>query len=81
MNRKFCIFLFIVCKVAHYFVAVLKIWVIKVVKGLNIINLYAVNDLITGPDPADIQYYAYSMKSLNNFQNTLAALRFRTFAH
>ena len=42
-NRKFCIFLFIICGVAHHFVAVLKIGVVKgivpVVEGLNIINI------------------------------------------
>ena len=54
MNRMFCIFLFIFCEVANYFVAVRKNWVAKgivlVVKGLNIINLYAINDPVTGTE-------------------------------
>ena len=52
MNRMFCIFLFIFCEVANHFVAVCKIWVVKgivlVVEGLNIINLYAIFDAVTG---------------------------------
>ena len=50
----FCIVLFIFCEVANHFVAVLKILVVKgivlVVEGLNIISLYAIYDLITGPE-------------------------------
>ena len=50
----FCIFLFIFCEVANHFVAVHKIWVVKdivlVVEGLNIINLYAIYDPVTGPE-------------------------------
>ena len=42
--------------------------IVPVVKSLNIINIYAVNDQVTGPD---IQYYAYSMKRLNNFEIVL----------
>ena len=52
MNGRFCIFLFIFCEVANHFVAVRKILVVKgivlVVKGLNIINLYAIYDPVTG---------------------------------
>ena len=54
MNRMFCIFLFIFCEVANHFVAVCKIYVVKgtvlVVEGLNIINLYAIYDPVTGPE-------------------------------
>ena len=54
INRICCIFLFIFCEIANHFVAVRKIWVIKgivlVVKGLNIINLYAIYDQVTGPE-------------------------------
>ena len=54
MNRMFCIFLFIFCKVANHFVAVHKIQVVKdivpVVECLNIINLYAFYDPATGPE-------------------------------
>ena len=54
MNRKLCIFLLIFCEVANHFVAVHKIWVVKdivsVVDGLNIINLKAIYDLVTGPE-------------------------------
>ena len=50
----FCIFLFIFCEVANHFVAVRKIKVVKgivlVVECLNIINLYAIYDLVTGPE-------------------------------
>ena len=50
----FCIFLFIFCEVANHFVAVHKFWVLKgivlVAKGLNIINLYAIYDPITGTE-------------------------------
>ena len=51
MKRMFCIFLFIFCEVANHFVAVRKILVVNgiflVVKGLNIINLYAIYDPVT----------------------------------
>ena len=53
INRMFCIFLLILCEVANHFVAVSKIWVVKgsvVVEGLNIINLYAIYDLVTVPE-------------------------------
>ena len=54
MNRLSCIFLFIFCEVANHFVAVCKIGVVKgivlVVEGLNIINLYAFYDPVTGPE-------------------------------
>ena len=54
MNRMFCVFDFIFCEVANHFVAVRKIWVVKgivlVVEGLNIINLYAIYDPVTGPE-------------------------------
>ena len=54
MNRMFCIFLFIFCLVAKHSVAVRKIWVDKgivlVVEGLNIINLYAIYDPVTGQE-------------------------------
>ena len=54
MIRMFDIFLFIFCEVANHFVAVRKIWVVKgivlVVEGLNIINLYAIYDPVTGPE-------------------------------
>ena len=54
MNRMFCIFLFIFCELANHFVAVHKIWVVNgiviVVEGLNIINLYVIYDLVTGPE-------------------------------
>ena len=54
MNRMFCIVLFIFCEVANHFVAVRKIWVVKgivpVVKGLNIISVYAIDDRVTGPE-------------------------------
>ena len=50
----FCIFLFTFCEVAYHFVAVGKIWVGKgivlEVEGLNIINLYAIYDPVTGPE-------------------------------
>ena len=50
----FCIFLFIFCEVANHFVAVHKILVVNgiflVVKGLNIINLYAIYDPVTGTE-------------------------------
>ena len=50
----FCIFLFIFCEVANHFIAVRKILVVKgivlVVEGLNIINLYAIYDPVTGPE-------------------------------
>ena len=53
-NRMFCIFLFIFCEVANNFVAVRKILVVKgnvlVVEGLNIINLYAIYEPVTGPE-------------------------------
>ena len=42
------------CEVANHFVAVRKILVVKgivlVVEGLNIINLYAIYDQVTGPE-------------------------------
>ena len=48
------IFLLIFCEVANHFVAVRKSWVVKgivlVVEGLNIINLYAIYDPVTGPE-------------------------------
>ena len=54
MIRMFYIFLFIFCEVANHFVAVRKIGVVKgivlVVEGLNIINLYAIYDPVTGPE-------------------------------
>ena len=54
MNRMFCIFLFIFGEVANHVVAVRKIGVVKgivlVVEGLNIINLYAIYDLVTGTE-------------------------------
>ena len=54
MNTMFCIFLFVFCQVANHSVAVCKIWVDKdivlVVEGLNIINLYAIYDPVTGPE-------------------------------
>ena len=41
-------------KLQNHFVAVRKICVVKgivlIVKGLNIINLYAIYDLVTGPE-------------------------------
>ena len=43
----FCIFLFIFCEVANHFVAVRKN---LVVEGLNIMNLYAIYDPVTGPE-------------------------------
>ena len=47
INRKFGIFLLVVCEVARHFVAVSEIWVVKgiepVVEGI-IINMYAVDD-------------------------------------
>ena len=47
----FCLFFW---EVANHFVAVHKIWVVKgivpVVEGLNIINLYAIYDPVTGPE-------------------------------
>ena len=50
----FCIFLFIFCEVANHFVSVRKIRVVKgivpVAEGLNIINLYAIYDPVTGPE-------------------------------
>ena len=49
-----CIFMFIFCEDANHFVAVRKTQVVKgivlVVKGLNIINLYATYDPITLPE-------------------------------
>ena len=52
-NRIFCIFLFF-CEVENHFVAVRKMLVFKgivlVFEGLNIINLYAIYDLVTGPE-------------------------------
>ena len=43
------------CEVANHFVAVREIRVVKgivsVVEGLNIINLYAINVLVTGQQP------------------------------
>ena len=54
MNRTFCIFLFIFCEVANHFAALGKIWVVNgivlEVEGLNIINLYAIYDPVTGPE-------------------------------
>ena len=54
MNRMLCIFLFTFCEVTNHFVTVRKIWVAKgivsVVKGLNIINLYAIYDPVTEPE-------------------------------
>ena len=55
MIRMFYIFLFIFfCEVANHFVAVRNIPVVKgivlVVESLNIINLYAIYDPITGPE-------------------------------
>ena len=54
MIRMFYIFLLIFCEVADHFVAVHKIWVVKgivlKVEGLNIINLYAIYDPVTGPE-------------------------------
>ena len=53
MNRMPCIFLFIFCEVANHFVAVRKLSVkgiVLVVEGLNIINLYAIYDPVTGPE-------------------------------
>ena len=54
MNRMFCIFLFIFCELANHFIAVHKILEVKgivlVVKGLNIINMYAIYDPVTGPE-------------------------------
>ena len=54
MNGMICIFLFIFCEVANHFIAVYKILVVKgivlVVEGLNIINLYAIYDPVTGPE-------------------------------
>ena len=50
----FCIFLFIFCEAANYFVAVHKIWVVEgivlVGEGLNIINLHVIYDPITGTE-------------------------------
>ena len=52
MNILFCIFLFIIREVANHFVAVREILVVKgivlVVEGLNIINLFAIYDPVTG---------------------------------
>ena len=49
MNKMFAF-----CEVANHFVAVRKILVAKgivlVVEGLNIINLYAIYDPVTGPE-------------------------------
>ena len=54
MNRMFCIFLFIFCEDANYFVAVRKIGVVNgivlVVEGLNRINLFAIYDPVTRPE-------------------------------
>ena len=54
INEMFCIFLFIFCEVANHFVAVRKLRVVKdivqVVEGLNIINLYAIYDPVTGSE-------------------------------
>ena len=54
MNRMSCIFLFIFYEVANHFAAVHKLWVVKgivlVIEGLNIINLYAIYDQVTGPE-------------------------------
>ena len=54
MNIFFCIFLFIFCEVASQFVAVHKNWKVKgivpVVEGLNIIDLYAIYDQVTGQE-------------------------------
>ena len=56
-----CIFLFIFCEVTNHFVAVREIWVVKgivsVVKGLNIINLYAIDVLVTGQQPIHVVLY------------------------
>ena len=53
INRMFYIFQFSFCEVANHFVYVRKILVVKgivlVVDGLNIINLYAIYDPVTGP--------------------------------
>ena len=42
------------CEVANHFVAVREISAVKgivlVVEGLNIFNLYAIHDLVTGPE-------------------------------
>ena len=47
----FCLFF---CEVANHFIAVRKILVVKgivlVVEGINIINLYAIYDPVTGPE-------------------------------
>ena len=65
-NKKFCTFLFIVCEVAHQFVAVCKIWVVKgivpVVEGLNIISLYAIDNPITRPEQP-----IYSIQNVRTF--------------
>ena len=54
MIRMICIFLFIFCEVANHSIAVCKILVVKgivlIVEGLNIINLYAVYDPVTGAE-------------------------------
>ena len=43
--------------------------IVAVLKGLNIIDLFDVDNLITGPEhPIYSVYYACSMKGLNNFQ-------------
>ena len=48
------IFLFIFCEVTNHFATVRKRWVVKgivpLIESLNIINLYAVDDLVTGPE-------------------------------
>ena len=42
------------CEVTNHFATVRKSWVVKgivpVIEGLNIINLYAISDPVTGPE-------------------------------
>ena len=78
MNRIFCIFLFFFfCEVANHFVAVRKIWVVNgivlVVDGLNLINLYAIYDPVTGPEQLiyEAQCEQYESKKGGKDQETI----------
>ena len=54
MNRMFAYFCLIFCEVGNHFIAVRKILGVKeivlVFEGLNIINLHAIYELVTGPE-------------------------------
>ena len=71
-NRKFCIFLLIICSNECCFVNVRKIWavegIVPLVEGLNISNMLQLISNHWARTP-DIQNHVYSMKSLNSFQN------------